>query len=88
MPTTDSAHQPAAIDPRLPLVGDMMQALREQMSSVTATMGFLEDVIRDVAAKGVSAEEIAASTRLTTDSIARVLAGGPILEWPHQGATA
>lgn len=69
-------------DARIGLVGDMMSALQSQLSSVTATMGFLEDVIRDVALKGVSVDSIAVGSRLSREAIERVIAGGSIIEWP------
>ncbi len=69
-------------DARISLVGDMMSALQSQLSSVTATMGFLEDVIRDVAGKGVAVNTIAAGSRLSREAVERVIAGGSIIEWP------
>ncbi|MEY2847558.1 MAG: hypothetical protein RI885_223 [Actinomycetota bacterium] len=69
-------------DARIGLVGDMMSALQAQLSSVTATMGFLEDVIRDVAGKGVPVETIAAGSRLSREAVERVVAGGSIIDWP------
>lgn len=69
-------------DARIGLVGEMMSALQSQLSSVTATMGFLEDVIRDVAEKGVSVDSIAVGSRLSREAVERVIAGGSIIEWP------
>lgn len=82
--TIDRGAPPASVDgdARISLVGDMMSALQTQLSSVTATMGFLEDVIRDVAAKGVSTDVIAAGSRLNRDAVERVVAGGSIIDWP------
>jgi hypothetical protein len=69
-------------DARIGLVGDMMSALQAQLSSVTATMGFLEDVIRDVAGKGVAVDTIASGSRLSREAVERVVAGGSIIDWP------
>jgi DNA-directed RNA polymerase specialized sigma24 family protein len=69
-------------DPRLPVVREAVRAAQAQLQTVAAMLQSMESVIRECAADGMTADEIADQCSLTRESVERVLSGGALFNLP------
>ena len=70
-------------DPRLSVVSEAVRSAQTQLLTIVSTMKFMEEVIRDCAAQGITRDEIVDQCSLDAAAVDRVLAGGTLFNFPE-----
>jgi hypothetical protein len=72
---------PAMTDPRLDSTRTTIVRAQAQLQEVISTMAVWEDVVRDCARDGLTADEIATQCSVSIESVRRIIAGGTFFDF-------
>jgi DNA-directed RNA polymerase specialized sigma24 family protein len=73
--------RPAMTDPRLDSTRTTIRRAQTQLQEVITTMAAWEDLVRDCAASGMTADEIATQCSVSIESVRRIIAGGTFFDF-------